>query len=222
MWDNIEKIITDYLDERCPIHDIKIKFEGIPWITQEIMEIIQDRNRCNQIHYRLSKAVSVESNESMLELLTFYRDSNLRMLRYLRNTATKMIRNAKDNYVRNALEENKEDHKRFWRDLNVLLDPTKGKKNDISLLDENDNLICANNIPHLLNTYYAELGAIEHQSDPHYIDVSSYERGTNLSEFAQVTMEEIDHAIKSIKIFKPSGISNIPTRILKGFQKNGR
>ena len=128
-----------------------------------------------------------------------------------------MIRNAKDSYVRNALEENKEDHKRFWRDLNVLLDPTKGKKNDISLLDENDNLICANNIPHLLDTYYAELGAIEHQSNPHYIDVSSYERGTNLSEFAQVTMEEIDHAIKSINIFKPSGISNIPTRILKQF-----
>ena len=58
-----------------------------------------------------------------------------------------MIRNAKDSYVKNALEENKEDHKRFWRDLNVLLDPNRGKKNDISLLDEDDNLIDVNFIP---------------------------------------------------------------------------
>ena len=92
MWDGIEKNISDYLEEKCPLHDIKIKFKGIPWITQEIMEVVQDRNRFNQVHYRLSKAISGETDELMLELLTFCGDSNinLRMLRYLRNTATKM------------------------------------------------------------------------------------------------------------------------------------
>ena len=158
MWMHIEKMITAYLDKNCPLHDINLKFDGIPWITQEIIEVIQDRNKCNRAHYKLTKNIQTETNESKLELLSFYRDSNLRMLRYLRNTATRMIRNAKDTYVMNALEENKEDHKRFWRDLNILLDPTKGKKNEISLLDEDNNLICPSNIPDLLNTYYAELG----------------------------------------------------------------
>ena len=119
--------------------------------------------------------------------------------------------------MRNALAENKEDHKRFWRDLNILLDPTKGKKNDISLLDENDNLICANNSPYLLNTYYAELVVIEHQIDPPCIDASSYERGTNLSEFVQVTMEEIDHTIKSIKLIQTIWNFKYPSMYLKLF-----
>ena len=105
-------MITAYLDKNCPLHDIKLKFDGIPWITQEIIEVIQDRNKCNRAHYKLTKNIQTETNESKLELLSFYRDSNLRMLRYLRNTATRMIRNAKDTYVMNALEENKEDHKR--------------------------------------------------------------------------------------------------------------
>ena len=216
MWMHIEKMLTAYLDKNCPLHDIKLKFDGIPWITQEIIEVIQDRNKCNRAHYKLTKNIQTESNESKLELLSFYRDSNLRMLRYLRNTATRMIRNAKDTYVMNALEENKEDYKRFWRDLNILLDPTKGKKNEISLLDEDNNLICPSNIPDLLNTYYAELGDNnDAQSNQMYIDVASYKRDTNLSEFAEVTLEEISNIIKSINIYKPSGIQNIPTRILK-------
>ena len=105
--------------------------------------------------------------------------------------------------------------KRFWCDLNILLDPTKAKKNEISLLDEDNNLICPSNITDLLNTYYAELGDNDAQSNQMYIDVASYKRDTNLSEIAEDTLEEISHIIKSINIYKPSGIQNIPTRILK-------
>ena len=181
------------------------------------MEIISDRNQCNRIHYKLSKDLRGETDLAKIDLLIFYRESNLRMLRHLRNTATKMIRNAKDSYVKNVLEENKEDHKRFWRDLNVLLDPNRGKKNDISLLDEDDNLIDVNSIPDILNKYYAELGALENQSKACDIDTSQYSRDTNLSMFDDITREEIDDVIKAINIFKPSGISNIPTRILKQF-----
>ena len=80
-------------------------------------------------------------------------DNNLRMLRHLRNTVTKMVRNAKDSYVKNSLSENQDNYKRFRQDLNSLLDPTKGKKNDISLIDEHDNLINLDNIPNKLNDH---------------------------------------------------------------------
>ena len=74
----------------------------------------------------------------------------------------------------------------------------------------------SSNIPDLLNTYYAELGENnDAQSNQMYIDVASYKRDTNLGEFAEVTLEEISNIIKSINIYKPSGIQNIPTCILK-------
>ena len=54
-------------------------------------------------------------------------------------------------------------------------------------------------------------------SNQMYIDVASYKWDTNLSEFTEVTSEEISNIIKSIDIYKPSEIQNIPTHILKQF-----
>ena len=81
-------------------------------------------------------------------MLALYRDSNLRMLRYLRNTVNRMIGNGKDAYIKIALEENKDEHKIFWCELNILLNPNKGKKNESTIVD-NNGLICHSDIPYL-------------------------------------------------------------------------
>ena len=56
------------------LEDFKLNFDGNPWITQEMIEVIQDRNKCNRAPYKLMKNTRTETDDSKLELLSFYRD----------------------------------------------------------------------------------------------------------------------------------------------------
>ena len=72
------------------------------WITHHIFEAINDRNDL----YRKAK-LSGDIND-------------LRRARSARNVTNKLINSAKEDFIKEALDRNKDDPKKFWRIIIVL------------------------------------------------------------------------------------------------------
>ena len=114
------------MDEVSPEKEIRIKSRTEPWINEEILEVIRERDRA---------LIQSNQNKTDRQLRKKYTD--------LRNKVITQVRETKANYFTNEVELNKDNPKKLWKQFKTLGYSNKNKaKNRIVL--EIDNKKCFN------------------------------------------------------------------------------
>ena len=107
-WEFFITKIENIIDDMCPLRNFKIKNLKDPWITNEILENIHDKD----LLLRTAKRTN-DQNDWLLA-------------RNARNTLNTNIKNIKADFIQENLEINQGDSKNFWKDIQIIL-PKKGK-----------------------------------------------------------------------------------------------
>ena len=200
IWDLILDQITSHLSVMCPVKPIKITTNKPFWLSHHIFESINDRNRL----FKLAKA-----NQEPASLL---------LARQACNRTNKLINAAKEDYIKESLDRNRSDPKKFWRIINNNLIKTSNNTDPISLYDGLGNQLSHVDSCTYMNEFLTNFSKTLHEqfdADPVPGNVANnyYNKPTLLNEY-EITNIDIINIIKDIDQHKGSGIDFLPTFIL--------
>ena len=113
-------LLTYAMDEVAPEIEHRIKVRTEPWINNEILELIEERDRA------LDQSRKERSNPD-----------HRKYYNKLRNRVTKLIRKTKANFFQDKVEEHKDNPKLLWKQLNTLGYSNKSKEKSRTVLEIN-------------------------------------------------------------------------------------
>ena len=112
-WEKFKSNFTSLVDDIAPIKEVRIKQRTEPWVNDEILQSIKDRD----------KAFETFKNDRSDEKFTVFKQ--------LRNKTQTLIYNAKKNFFKDKLKHENNDSKSLWNSPKQLGMPSKkGKKED--------------------------------------------------------------------------------------------
>ena len=197
-WNFLKSKILAAIDSMCPKKTFNIKQVKDPWITNEILEAIHDKD------HLLSRAKRTNDPTDWV------------IARRRRNEVKNLVKRAKANFVIDNLNEHKNDSKKFWKSLSDIL-PTKinNKSQKISLKDNNDNLILDDKIAaNMMNNFFTSVGPTlaEQFNDPWAYNGNVC---PNTIDDMYTNNYEVLKLLKDVDISKASAVVNLSTKILK-------
>ena len=200
LWNFILDIIHKHINIMCPIKFINIRTNSPPWITQEVVEAINDRNAL------FSKFHKKDG------------DVDIAMARQARNNTNKLVLNAKSEYIKNALEQNKDDPKKFWRILNnTLLKSEKDSANIVFDMGNNQYSSCSDSCE-IINSHFANVGRNLYAQFDILTNNTIYQQIYGIDtcdDDIKFCVNDVVKIVKKIDVHKSSGIDYLPTFILK-------
>ena len=189
---NIEKVI----DDMCPLKFFKTKAIRDPWITDELIEMIKDKDRA------LKRAKRTNDPECW------------RIARRLRNDCLKYTRNAKAEFVKSELNENAGDSKKFWKNINSILKPDISKTTNSDLVDQfNRQQVRFEDTANFINEYFAHIGpnlARQFSYPWTPIDKALHDNMPDI----MVDAVEVEKLCRAINISKSSSLKNISSKVV--------
>ena len=143
MWKIIETIITEAADAHCPIKHVKINEDTPNWLNRELLSEIHNKGR-------LYKKAKKTGNQEDWDIF-----------KRKKAEVKKLLATAKENYVKEKLDDLEGNPRKFWRTINNISSLGKTKTsswNCTKLIDEAgvsyENLESST----LLNDYYVNIG----------------------------------------------------------------
>ena len=197
-WDYYLGIIYEIIDLMCPLKEFNIKNKKDPWITNEMLESIRDKD----ILLRRAKL----SN----------RDEDWEQARRARNIVNTNIKNLKADFIKTNLNEHQGDSKKFWKDIQNKF-PPKNKTNlrKYTLKNNNGEMIFdPKTASNLINDFFTSIGPKLAQT----FNRNWLFHGTLIDDQMDnmsVTEEEVILLCKEINTNKSSAIENLSANILK-------
>ena len=195
-WQFILKMFTSELDIMCPVKIFKVVKDRAPWVTDHILELIHDKDNA------LSKAIRSKKADDW------------HVASRLRNSVNKFIKKAKSKFIRDSLEANQKDSKKFWRIINGLVKGDRG----VSHFKLRDNvrgvLVEDGDTPDFINDFFLNVGPnlARGYDEPWTYDGDMHEMG--LLDI-NTNVEEVTGLIKDIDTSKSSCIDGISASALK-------
>ena len=206
-WTFFVKSVLSILNNICPIRKSRYTSSRPPWITDELMELANDRDR----------AMKLAKREPL--------PANITRAKALRNEAKLALKTIREEFIKSKLEELKDDPKKFWNELSNVIPGNKCKNNEVfNLVDTNSEALSNDVASTYVNNYFstigntlaADIGTIDlveqaflNEREPNdHLELNQLNIG-------QFTLEEIVSEVNNINIYKSSGINNISSRILK-------
>ena len=195
MWEVMLEIIQERADALFPLKKMKIRDDTPQWITKDILSEINHKDN-------LYKGTPESWN----------------LFKRKKNEVKKLLDVAKENYVKNKLDELEGNPRKFWRVINEMsgIGKNKNSRKCTRVIDENgkihENLEAAN----FLNDYYVNIGpslAQKHKKD--WVKEKCKIQTNSSFNFKWVTEREVQELIKEICITKSSAIENLSMRLLK-------
>ena len=197
-WDLMETFLFKFLDKNCPKKVFRTRECTPAWITHDLITLTKDRDRAWE------QAATTGSEEDWA------------VARYLRNSANNTIKAAKANYVKNELQNNKSDPKRFWLNIkNVLPDSKAGEINIINEVSK--NVLPKSQQAEVINNFFANIGAKLGSKFVGPTTVENVEFPGEAFEVRPITHPELLDMIKHISMYKSSGIDGVSSRVMKDF-----
>ena len=197
LWPYFKKVILDTISPMCPLKKFKVFEAKEPWITNEALEAIRDKDRL-QKKARKSKLAADWENA-----------------RAARNAVGRDIQNLRADYLKDQQVIHKADPKKFW---NTIASVVPGKKRDNKLIDlkleDTPNYIEQGDVAQAMNTYFSRIGpklATLHNTPWHYF---GSREDTSIDNILTDT-DEVISLCREIEILKSSGIDGISSRICK-------
>ena len=212
-WEEIHKIIIEEADIMCPVREYKIRNSKPPWLANELIEQMKDRD------YFYTKAKRM-NNEDDWNIAKFHR-----------NQVNFNIRKAKADYIKDQLDNNEGNSARFWRSIKQIMPNKKGANNGakISLYntdaDDIEREVKPEMVADYLNTFFVNIGNTEepptnktNQAPLKDSDVQEQPPivpKENILEFSQFSKSEVESLVRKINISKSSGMNLLSSRLLK-------
>ena len=140
VWVYIKNIISKHLEILCPIKYIRVRQNSPPWITHDILEAINDRN----LLFKLARSDNSELN--------------IKNARSQGNRVNNLINSSKSTYIKDTLEANRDNPKKFWRILNDTLLKGYNKPTNVTLSKGYEDYTNASDSCEYLNNYLADIG----------------------------------------------------------------
>ena len=189
--------IKESLDELCPLKTFKIKKYKEPWLNQELLELIKDKD----IYLKKAKRTRLQRDWDVA--------------RRYRNDCLAKIRKAKSEYIKSELDFNKNDSKKFWKNIHEIL-PSNNKSNKKILLTKpelHEDVLDADTAEYI-NDFFANIGpnlASSFNTPWHY---DGLENDNNIDDIV-ATSEEILKFCHEIDTNKSACIENVSCRVMK-------
>ena len=141
MWDMMLEHINAVVDQLYPIKKYHINQEKEKWINDDIMHMI------------------IEKDTLLFQAKLLNTDEAWKIARQARNRTKNFITRAKAEYIQERLDHNRDDPKKFWREINKILPNKKNKTSNIFLKDQTSNHeIDAAKLPDYINNFFADIG----------------------------------------------------------------
>ena len=122
-WECLLEIIKEHIDQMCPLKCFKIKQDKEPWISNQLIELIKDKD------YALKGAKNKKDPILWAEA------------KRLRNNCTKRLRDARAEYIKENLDNNMGDQTKFWKNIQSVIPSAKMKKvGNFKLVDQDTGL----------------------------------------------------------------------------------
>ena len=143
-------------------------------------------------------------------------------MRKARNLANISIKMARADYIKEQLNTNKNDRKKFWKNIAEIIPNSKSTSLNFSNIhdDDDNSIISHENLASYVNCFFLDIGVKLDNTIPYIKNVT----GPTLPHDADPLerfkpIEEIDLVteINKISVYKSSGINNLPTYILNPF-----
>ena len=196
-WSFMKNVISKHLDAMCPINKFKVNEHRDPWITNELIERILDKNRL------LSKARKSGKEEDWT------------VARTSRNLVNNELSNAKKDFLLEEQKHFSNEPKKFWQSISRIIPNKKGNINDLLLKDENETEIENGNAANYINKFFTNIGK-NLANKIEYSEWKYMEEKTNINiEPIRTDFEEILGICKDIDTSKSSGIDFLSAYILK-------
>ena len=200
MWEIMLEVIQDCADHHCPIKNMKVRDDTPYWLTRDILSELDHKE------YLFKRAKAQNTTESW------------DLFRAKKNEVKKLLNTAKENYVKNKLDELESNPRKFWRTINVLSGIGKNKKGKkcTKIIDEGGKMYEDLEAAEFLNTFYAGVGPALAQKHKRTWEKEKCKIKTDSSfNFSWVSEREVKELIKEICIMKSSAIKGLNTRIVK-------
>ena len=182
----------------CPIKQFNVSASPDPWITNELLEEIRDKDLA------LRKARKTGN------------DLHWRFARNERNRVGRLVELSRKDFFLDEERNSRGDPKRFWRNISNSLPRKKSQNKNISLIDKfTDHQIDSNAISGHINNFFANIGNDLAKNFTH--DWSPVDTPNLESEITNVhtDFEEVHNLCKEINISKSSSIDLLSSRVLK-------
>ena len=202
LWECIKTKINYHLNVMCPIKYIMVSNKKPFWLSHHIIESINDRNK---LYREWKKNPNIE---------------NLHKARTARNRTNKLINTSKQDFIKESLDLNKSDPKKFWRIINESLIKNQTSHDQFNLITDDDVSLSYEDSCTYMNDYLTGFGETlmnqfkDNPIDPGCPGYNSYTRATLLHEYV-IVEDDVIKTINNIETSKGSGIDLLPTFILK-------
>ena len=207
-WKTFHEMFLEILDRVAPVKNVRLKQRTEQWFTGDILRSISVRDKAWK-QYRKQKT-----------------SENFTEYKRLRNKTDALIKNAKKDFVKNKIEENKSCPKKLWKTLKSLGIPTKVKEasSNIGLKNENDE-VCFDSdfVANKFNHYFCNIAEKLVNKLPlrTYGEdrVEDFYKGKgverNSFKFNVVGQDEVENILKSLDVAKSVGEDKISGKFLR-------
>ena len=198
-WNIMEGIITREISKMCPLKTFKVFESKDPWITNEILEEIRDKDLAIN---RARKSGKPE---------------DWGLARSERNRVGKMVDSARANFFEEEERNSRDDPKRFWRNISSAVPSKKTNNHNISLSNPNNNSdVKGECIPQFINKFFTTIGpnlAKDFKEDK-WVYSGEVNSDTDIID-VHTDYEEVYNLCKEINVSKSSAIKNLSSKIIK-------
>ena len=208
-WAHFLDRITPVLDRMCPIRTFQIKNYRPDWVTNELIEQVQDRD----YFYRQAKLTRDEDAWNIA--------------RHLRNLTNANIRQARKDFITSKLEQNSTDYKKFWKTIRSMIPDSKGSTTQEIMLSHNGKKLPKKEVAPYINSYFINIGkntaatsqnsGVDPDADVPQPRAETEGLDKNKWCFSKIRQTDVFKVVKSINISKSSGISDISSFALNPF-----
>ena len=142
MWKLIYDIILDAANTTCPFVNMKIANNNPEWFSHELLEEIHLKDELFREYSRLTTDLAWDSYKIQ------------------RNRVKSLSKNGKEEFVKDQMDSNSGNPKKFWCIINNTTGLGKDRANvsSISLVDEHKNIKQGIEAVEFMNNYYASAG----------------------------------------------------------------
>ena len=197
--------IEDCVNRHAPLKKLKpkeAKLQQKPWISKELIKMINIRNRLFQRKKRQPNNLNVK-----------------KLYNLFRNRINREIKKSKKDYYNQYFENNSNDIKKTWDGIRSIINTKEKNLNNITQPKVNEEVI--NNpkkIVEEINNFFVNVGPITEQTIPRNPVVNPVKYLKNRNQFnflvTNISNEEVLNIIKNLED-KSTGPQSIPIKLLK-------
>ena len=199
-WEYLLSQVRQYLNRTCPQKKFKVNVIREPWLKNEMIEEIKDKDRLLRTAKRTGKA------------------EDWQLAKLTRNRVGRLVDQARAEFLKEQQDKLREDPKKFWRVVKTIIPGKKKVNSRISLvnkeLDKEGASVDSADTPDFINKFFSNIGpkqAKVYKEPWVFQGIEVQER----CEPFETDFNQVFRLFKDIVTIKSSGVYDVSTKVMK-------